>query len=112
VIHTDIPRIRNVGFLLDGALFHPGDALTVPDQPVETLMLPMHAPWSRISDLIDWVREVGPQRSFAVHDGLLNDIGLGMVDRLLGESGPGIGAPYRRLAPAETIESPDRNVGG
>jgi L-ascorbate metabolism protein UlaG (beta-lactamase superfamily) len=99
VIHPDIPRITNVGFLFDGALFHPGDALTVPGQPVETLMLPVHAPWSRISDLIDWVREVAPTRSIAVHDGALNEIGLGMVAGLLGANGPGIPGSYERLDP-------------
>jgi L-ascorbate metabolism protein UlaG (beta-lactamase superfamily) len=53
VIHPDIPRITNIGFLVDGALFHPGDALTVPDRPVDTLMLPVHAPWNKISEVID-----------------------------------------------------------
>jgi L-ascorbate metabolism protein UlaG (beta-lactamase superfamily) len=102
VIHPDIARITNVGFLLDGALFHPGDALTVPGQPVETLMLPVHAPWSRISDLIDWVRAVAPKRSIAVHDGALNEIGLGMVGGLLGANGPGIPGSYERLNPGES----------
>src|SRR3954465_6753160 len=31
VIHPDIPRVRNVGFLVEGTVFHPGDALTVPE---------------------------------------------------------------------------------
>ncbi len=48
VIHPDIPRITNVGYLIDGGkVFHPGDALTVPDQAVETLMLPVMAPGAR-----------------------------------------------------------------
>lgn len=33
VIHPDIPRITNIGFLVDGSVFHPGDALTVPGRP-------------------------------------------------------------------------------
>jgi L-ascorbate metabolism protein UlaG (beta-lactamase superfamily) len=103
-IHPDIPRITNSGFLIDGRLFHPGDALTVPDKAVETLMLPVHAPWSRISDLIDWVREVAPTRTLAVHDGLLNANGLGLVGNLLGERGPGIGASYQRLEPTADYE--------
>jgi L-ascorbate metabolism protein UlaG (beta-lactamase superfamily) len=104
VVHADIPRITNTGFLIDQRLFHPGDALTVPDKRVETLMLPMHAPWSRISDLIDWVREVAPARALAVHDGALNVIGLAMVGGLLGENGPGIGSCFRRLEPTEQID--------
>jgi L-ascorbate metabolism protein UlaG (beta-lactamase superfamily) len=103
VIHPDIPRITNVGYLVDGAVFHPGDALTVPDEPVDTLLLPVHAPWSKIGELIDWVREVKPRRTYAVHDGLLNDTGLGLVGRLLGDGGPGTGAGYTRLAPGDAI---------
>jgi len=103
-IHPDIPRIPNVGFLVDGAVFHPGDALTVPDEPVTTLLLPVHAPWSRVADVIDYVREVHAGQAYAVHDGLLNDTGLGSVARLLGEGGPGTPTPYSRLAPGDSVE--------
>jgi len=101
-IHSDIPRIANVGFLVDDSLFHPGDALTVPDSPVGTLLLPVHGPWSTTGQLIDYVREVAPRRLYAIHDGALNDIGHAMVGGLLGENGPGTGTPYARLAPLAT----------
>ena len=100
-IHREIPRITNTGYLIDRRLFHPGDALTVPDKPIETLMLPLHAPWSRTSDLIDWLREVSPTRAIAVHDAALSAIGIGMVGGLLGERGPGIGTEYLRLEPLQ-----------
>jgi L-ascorbate metabolism protein UlaG (beta-lactamase superfamily) len=103
VVHPDIPRISNAGFLLDGSLFHPGDALTVPGVPVATLLLPVHAPWSRTGELIDWVREVKPRRTLAIHDGLLNDTGLTVAGALLGENGPGTGASYTRLLPGESL---------
>jgi len=106
VVHPDIPRIHNVGFLVDNVVFHPGDALTVPEEPVDTLMLPVHAPWSKVAELIDWVREVKPRATYGVHDGLLNDTGLGLVARLLGESGPGIGATYTRLTPGDAATLP------
>lgn len=99
VIHPDVPRIPNVGFLVDGALFHPGDALTVPGAPVDTLLLPVHAPWSTVGDLIDYLREVAPRDAYAVHDGALNDTGTAMVEGFLGERGPGVPTRYRRLAP-------------
>jgi L-ascorbate metabolism protein UlaG (beta-lactamase superfamily) len=104
-IHRDIPRIHNTGFLIDDRVFHPGDALTVPDKPIETLMLPVHAPWSRTGDLIDWLRAVAPGRALAVHDAALSAIGIGMVGGLLGDRGPGIGTTYQRLEPLESIDA-------
>ncbi len=103
-VHRDIPLIANTGFLIDGRLFHPGDALTIPDQPVSTLMLPVHAPWLRIADLIDWSREMAPRRAFAAHDGFLNSVGVAFVGGLLGENGPGIKTSYRWLAPMEQVD--------
>jgi L-ascorbate metabolism protein UlaG (beta-lactamase superfamily) len=97
VIHPDVPRIPNIGFLVDETLFHPGDALTVPDGPIDTLLLPVHAPWSTVGDLIDYVREVAPRDAYAIHDGALNDIGAAMVEGFLGEGGPGVPAQYHRL---------------
>ncbi|HEY2576372.1 MAG TPA: MBL fold metallo-hydrolase [Streptosporangiaceae bacterium] len=106
IVHPDVARITNVGFLLDGSLFHPGDALTMPGRAVRTLLLPVHAPWSRTGELIDWVREVAPGQTLAIHDGMLNDIGLAVTGGLLGENGPGTGASFTRLTPGESLETP------
>ena len=103
VIHPDVPRIPNVGFLVDGQVFHPGDALTVPDVEVPTLLLPLSAPWSRTGELVDYLREVRAGRAVGVHDALLSDIGLAVVGRLLGEQGPGTPTPLTRLAPGESL---------
>ncbi|MDJ1134500.1 MBL fold metallo-hydrolase [Streptomyces iconiensis] len=103
VIHPDIPRVGNIGFLIDGALFHPGDALTVPDVAVDTLLLPVHGPWSTTGQLIDYVREVGPRQVCAIHDGALNDVGATMVGGLLGDNGPGIGARYHHLPAGASV---------
>ena len=104
VIHPDLPRIKNVGFLVDGHVFHPGDALTVPDEPVATLLLPVHAPWSKVSEVIDYVRAVDADQAYAVHDGLLSDPGLHVMANMLGEGGPGTPTPYSRLSPGEAVE--------
>ncbi|MEV7593575.1 MBL fold metallo-hydrolase [Streptomyces sp. NPDC089922] len=74
VIHPDLPRVTNVGYLVDGSLFHPGDALTVPGVPVETLMVPVHAPWNKVAEVIDYLREVKPRRALDIHDAYLADI--------------------------------------
>lgn len=104
VIHPDIPQIPNIGFLVSGQVFHPGDALTVPDEPVATLLLPVHAPWSKMSEVIDYVRAVDADQAYAIHDGLLNDTGLHVVGSMLGEGGPGTPTPYSRLTPGDSVE--------
>lgn len=101
VIHPDIPRITNVGYLVNGSLFHPGDALTVPGHPVETLMLPVMAPWNKISEVIDYVREVKPQRAFDIHDALLTDLARPIYDRQIGSLG---GAEHARLTPGDSTQ--------
>lgn len=102
VIHPDIPRITNVGYLIDdGRVFHPGDALTVPDRTVETLMLPVMAPWNKISEVIEYVREVKPRRTYDVHDALLADLARPVYDRQLGALG---GAEHLRLAPGASAD--------
>ncbi|BAU87073.1 beta-lactamase [Streptomyces laurentii] len=100
VIHPDIPRVTNTGFLVDDALFHPGDALTVPDRPVETLFLPVMAPWNKISEVIDYVREVRPTRAYDVHDALLTDLARPIYDGQIGALG---GTDHHRLAPGESV---------
>ncbi|MFE7602064.1 MBL fold metallo-hydrolase [Streptomyces sp. NPDC057494] len=101
VIHPDIPRITNVGYLVDGAVFHPGDALTVPDHPVDTLLLPVMAPWNKISEVIDYVREVRPRRAYDIHDALLTDLARPIYDRQIGELG---GTEHARLASGASAE--------
>ncbi|MEU0006706.1 MBL fold metallo-hydrolase [Streptomyces sp. NPDC006314] len=102
VIHPDIPRITNVGYLVDGGkVFHPGDALTVPEQQVETLLLPVMAPWSKIAEVIDYVREVKPQRAYDVHDALLTDLARPIYDRQIGTLG---GTDHQRLTPGASAQ--------
>jgi L-ascorbate metabolism protein UlaG (beta-lactamase superfamily) len=98
VIHPDLPRITNVGFLVDGAVFHPGDALTVPGHPVDTLLVPVMAPWNKISEVVDYVREVKPRRAVDVHDAMLADLARPTYDTHLGNLS---GAGHLRLAPGE-----------
>jgi L-ascorbate metabolism protein UlaG (beta-lactamase superfamily) len=71
VIHEDVPRIPNVGYLVDGRFFTPGDALTVPDADVEVLGLPTAAPWLKLSEAVELLRTVSPRLAVPVHDAVL-----------------------------------------
>jgi len=99
VIHEDIPRIVNTAFLVDDEVFHPGDSWTAPPHPVPTLLVPVHAPWMRLAEAVDFARAHTGGTALAVHDGLLNDDGLGVTQRVLGGLLESSGQEYRRLEP-------------
>lgn len=87
-IHPDVPRVANVGYLLGGRLFHPGDALTVPDEPVELLAIPAVAPWMKVAETVDYLRAVAPAIAIPIHDGITTapQLYYGHLDRLGPES--------------------------
>ena len=87
VIHPDIPVIPNVGYLIDGSIYHPGDAYFVPEVPVSVLLLPTSGPWMKLGEAADYVRAVRPQQIVQIHEMLLSDIGLSLAGNLLGEQG-------------------------
>lgn len=106
VIHPDISRITNSGYLIEAggmAIYHPGDALTAPETAVDVLLLPVHAPWSKISEVIDFARAVGAPHTAAVHDGLLNDNGITLVARLVSGMLEPQGQSYQRVAPGQDL---------
>jgi L-ascorbate metabolism protein UlaG (beta-lactamase superfamily) len=106
VIHPDIPQIDNSGFIVDVAgkrLYHPGDSFSPAGGPVDLLLLPVHAPWSKLSEVVDFARSVGAARSVAIHDALLNDLGLGLVDRVLGGLVDDEQHAFERVAPGSDV---------
>lgn len=68
LIHADIPRVPNVGYLLGDTVFHPGDSFTVPDAAVPVLALPTGAPWLKAGEAIDFLRAVAPQVAVPIHE--------------------------------------------
>ena len=71
VIHPELPRVPNVGYLVADRFFTPGDALTVPDAGVEVLGLPTAAPWLKLTEAVQLLRDVRPRLAFPVHDAVL-----------------------------------------
>ncbi len=76
VIYPSLPRVQNTGYIIANRLFYPGDALTNPNRPVEILALPIAGPWMRMSEGIDYAKELKPKVCFPVHDGILKIPGL------------------------------------
>jgi len=102
-IYPGMPVVANVGFAIDGNVFHPGDAFTVPDEPVKTLLLPISAPWLKTSEMLDYAKAVRPQISYAIHDELLSANGIGLVEMLAGAF-LGDAGTYARLEPGASAD--------
>ena len=102
----ELPHFDNSGYLLDVAgtvVFHPGDALTVPPRTPDLLLLPVSAPWLKVSECIDYARSVGAPRSLAIHDAVYSEAGLGIVDGHLRRFLEPHGQDYVRLASGEDL---------
>jgi L-ascorbate metabolism protein UlaG (beta-lactamase superfamily) len=99
-IYDGQPDCANLGYIIDDAIYHPCDSLYVPEQPVETLLVPAQGSWMKMEEAIDFVRAIGPLRAFAIHDGQLNDRGLSGVNGWLAEETDN---GYRYLVPGESI---------
>jgi|SRR5215469_1799748 len=97
-VYGDAQPCMNVGYLVADTLYHPGDALHVPASPVQTLLVPMQASWLKLSEAIEFLRAVKPERSYGIHDGQINERGLSGANTWLSQAG---GESYRWLAPCE-----------
>ena len=92
----------NVGYVIaaDGeTVYHPGDALAVPDVTVTTLLVPMQASWLKTEEAIGFLRAVRPDRAVGIHDGQVNDRARDSINHWLSTEG---GADYHWLAPGAT----------
>ena len=102
-VHPVVPVIPNVGYLLEGRLFHPGDALTMPGEPVEVLAVPAGAPWLKLADAVDYLRKVGPRVAVPVHEKVLSEVGISSHYRLLEQLG-GPGTAFEVLDDGRPVE--------
>ncbi|THJ66169.1 MBL fold metallo-hydrolase [Arthrobacter echini] len=105
LIHPLIPVVGNVGFLINGSLYHPGDSFTVPDGvEVRTLLVPVHAPWSKLSEVVDFVIAVRAPRAFQIHEALLSKPGLDLFEGNLTRLAEPFGTAFRHLALRESVD--------
>jgi L-ascorbate metabolism protein UlaG (beta-lactamase superfamily) len=102
-IHADIPLVDNVGYLVEGRVFHPGDSYRAPKVRVETLLLPTSGPWTKVGEAAEFVRAVRPARMIQVHELMLSELGQNSARRLLGENGL-TGLPLEILPAGEATD--------
>lgn len=99
VIDTSIPRIANIGVLVDGHIYYPGDSFAEPNhhERIEHLLLPVSAPWCKISEVFDYLRVIKPAHAYPTHDHIVSDTGKDLIDTLCGQFCDKNGITYERL---------------
>ncbi|MDO5662700.1 MAG: MBL fold metallo-hydrolase [Brachybacterium sp.] len=81
IIHPDIPRVGNTGLLItadgEARLGVTGDSLdpVAEFHGIDVLAFAVVAPWSKMRETIDFLREVAPQLALPVHDGVASPEG-------------------------------------
>ena len=104
VIHESIPVIDNLAVLVDSSLYYAGDSYSLPGVAVNTLAVPIGAPWLKIGDVMDYVLAVAPRRAIPVHDAVLSQIGkelaYGRIDAVTKRGG----GEFFVLEPGESLE--------
>ncbi len=105
VIHESLPIVQNVGVLVNGQFYYPGDSYTVPKGvDVQLLAAPLGGPWLKIGEAMDYVLAVKPRRAFGTHDMTLSTIGRGMHRARLQWATEQNGGEFYELDPGDSID--------
>lgn len=105
IIHPSIPVIDNVGVLVNDELYYGGDSFSIPDGvPVKVLAVPANAPWLKISEVMDYVTDVAPERSFPTHEMLLSRAGKELANVRIKWATEQTGGEFFALEPGDHLD--------
>lgn len=104
VIYEQVP-CQNRGVMVNDYLYYPGDSFTLPQKPVTVLAFPAAAPWCKVSEIADFVREVKAKRSFPTHNGTLSEFGEMVnyfyIQQVIEDSG----GEFVKLEPGDVLQN-------
>lgn len=94
----------NYGVLINNSLYYPGDSFTIPHDVttnqlivVDTLALPVSAPWLNFAQSRELLKIIHPKRAFPTHDALLSEDGKALSDTMMGGFASSQSIIYKRL---------------
>lgn len=96
-IHESLPKVVNLGVMINNCVYYPGDSFTLPHAPVKVLALPVSAPWLKISEVMDFVIDVKADVVFPTHDAILSELGRALPDRMVSPFVEKYGGSYQRI---------------
>lgn len=102
-IAPHILPVENIGFMIAGRLFHPGDCIA-PSEPIscEILAAPVAAPWLKVSEGLEFIKQVKPKIVIPIHDGFVKT--PDMFSRMIGGGLEGSGIEFVPMKMGESRE--------
>ncbi len=97
-----LPVPENLGFVINGKVFHPGDSLE-PDmvKSVDVLLAPITAPWMKLIEGVDFTKRLKPKIAIPIHDGFMKyPFALLQFEKVILEAGFQVPVKY----PGEFVE--------
>ncbi len=104
--HELFQDTQNVGILVNGSLYYPGDSyskLTTSSQ-LSILATPASAPWLRVTEAADFIKACKAQKVFPSHNALLSEIGESIQYGILSGAAKEAGSDWQVLKTGETLE--------
>lgn len=103
-IRPEVPQPVNTGVIVDDLFYHPGDQYFVPEQSFTWLGLPLNAPWAKVSETTEFVKQVKARHILPIHDGLLNEWGMKTYESHTAAVCEMVGTEYHPIKTGESIE--------
>lgn len=93
VIVPQMPRVANVGVLIEAegtSYFQPGDTYEYVPEGVDVLAVPLGAPWTKVSETVEFVQQVAPRIVLPIHDLTISELAYPMYwERVIELGGAG-----------------------
>ena len=104
LIHSSVPVVSNVCYLVADTVYHPGDSYVLPTVPVELALIPINAPWAKIAETMDFAASVRAPQAVGIHDALLSDTGRSLYETQVRRLGLEYQTDYQPLRAGESRE--------
>lgn len=99
--YEGLPGCANLGYIMEGQVYHPGDSLFVPPAPLPTVLVPLSGPWLKTAEMLDFLRAARPDRAFPIHDALLSELGQEVTDAWVQRKGQ---TRYERIGVGSSVD--------
>lgn len=103
IIPGQVP-CQNLGVVINDLIVDPGDSFDLSPITPKLLLVPISAPWAKVSEAVNYVLAVKPEMVVSVHDAVLSELGKGYSNNWLKAKCEEAGIGFAGLRVGESIE--------